>query len=124
MKKVTVKEFIWYAGCALVAVLGLIAITFGIVGYYMPSTAETGNFVEVFENKIHFELRWIGLIAIAAAVVVFIICLLVNAKKADRDVEKKLRREQRIAASANSTIEVKKAVEVIEEAPAEEQKAQ
>ena len=122
MKKVTVKEFIWYAGCGLVAVLGLICVIFGIVGYHMPATAETGNFVEKFETKIHFELRWIGLIAIAVALVVFIIALLVNAKKADRDVEKKLRREQRIAAASNNTIEVKKAVEVVEEKQAPEAK--
>lgn len=122
MKKVTVKEFIWYAGCGLVAVLGLICVTFGIIGYYMPTTADNGNFIEAFESKINFELRWIGLIAIGVALVVFIICIFVNAKKADRDVEKKLRREQRIAAAENNTIEVKKAVEIIEEKPAEEAK--
>ena len=122
MKKVTVKEFIWYAGCALVAVLGIICIVFGWIGRAMPKTAANGNFVEQFESKIHIELIWVGLIAIAVAVVVAVIALLVNAKKADRDVEKKLRREQRIAAAANNTIEVKKAVEIVEEAPAQEAK--
>ena len=121
MSKVTTKEFIWYAICGLVATLGLICIIFGIVGDHMGVPASE-NFVTVFEDKIHFELRYIGLIAIAVAVIVFIICLLVNAKKADREVEKKLRRELRVAAQSNATIEVKKAVEVIEEKPAEEAK--
>jgi len=44
--------------------------------------------------------------------------LLFNAKKADREVEKKVRREQRLAAQASKTIEVKKAVEIVEEKPA------
>lgn len=120
MNKVSTKEFIWYAICGLIATLGLICIVFGIVGDHMGVPAAE-NFVTVFEDKINFELRYIGLIAIGAAVVVFIICLLFNAKKADREVEKKLRRELRVAAQSNASIEVKKAVEVIEEKPAEEE---
>ena len=78
----------------------------------MPSQL---NFIEEFEAKIKFELRYLGLILIGAAVVLSIGVLLFNAKKADREVEKKIRREQRIAAQNSKTIEVKQAVEVIEE---------
>ena len=78
------------------------------------------NFIVEFEEKIKFELRYIGLILIAAGVVLAVIVLLINAKKADREVEKKIRREQRLAAQANQTIEVKQAVEIIEEKPAVE----
>jgi hypothetical protein len=116
MKKVTTKEFLWYLGAGLLAFLGLVAIVFGIVGYHM--TGPTGsNFVVAFEDKIKIELRYIGLIFIAAGVVLAVVALLFNAKKADREVEKKIRREQRLAAQANQTIEVKKAVEIIEEKP-------
>ena len=82
------------------------------------------NFVTEFEEKSlkGFELRYVGLICIAAALVVFVCALLVNAKKADREVEKKLRRELRAQAQNDSTIEVKKAVEVIEEPAAESNK--
>ena len=118
MKKVTTKEFIWYAICGLIATIGLICIVFGIVGSHM-GVPEAENFVTQFEDSIHFELRYLGLIFIGASLVVFIIALLVNAKKADREVEKKLRRELRVAAQTNSNIEVKKAVEVIEEKPQE-----
>jgi len=121
MKKVTTKEFIWYAACGIVAFLGIIAIVFSIVGYHMQGT---NNFIADFEDKIKFSLRYAGLIAIGAALVVFVCALLFNAKKADRDIEKKLRREQRIAAQSNNTIEVKKAVEVIEEKPTEAPKAE
>ena len=114
MKKVTTKEFIWYLACGLIIFLGLTAVIFGIVGYHMTDPVGL-NFIQTFEAKIKFELRYIGLIFIGVGVAALIIVLLYNAKKADREVEKKIRREQRIAAQNNKTIEVKKAVEVIEE---------
>ena len=117
MKKVTTKEFIWYLVCGFIAFLGLVAIIFGIIGYHMPGEL---NFIEQFEEKINFQLRYIGLILLGVAVVMSIIVLLFNAKKADREVEKKVRREQRIAAQSSNTIEVKQAVQVVEEAPAPE----
>lgn len=116
MKKVTTKEFLWYLGAGLLAFLGLVAIIFGIIGYHMAGPTGT-NFITAFEEKIKFELRYIGLIFIAGGLVLAVITLLYNAKKADREVEKKIRREQRLAAQANQTIEVKKAVEIIEEKP-------
>jgi len=120
MKKVTTKEFIWYLAAGLLAFLGLIAVIFGIIGYHMAGPAGT-NFVIQFEEKLNnFPLRFIGLILIAAGLVLAVIVLLINAKKADREVEKRIRREQRLAAQANQTIEVKKAVEIIEEKPAVE----
>ncbi len=117
MKKVTTKEFIWYLVCGFIAFLGLVCIIFGIIGYHM---AGDGNFIEEFEEAIHFELRYLGLILLGASVVLSIIVLLFNAKRADREVEKKVRREQRIAAQNSKTIEVKQAVQVVEEAPAAE----
>lgn len=124
MKKVTVKEFAWYVGCALVIVLGIICMVFGIVGYHMGGNS-ANNFIAQFESKIALDLRTWGIIFMAIGVVVGIIVLLVNAKKADREIEKKIRREQRLAAQANSTIEVKNAVEVVTEpAPEEAPKAE
>jgi len=122
MKKVTTKEFIWYLGCGLLIFLGLVAVTFGIIGYHMHVPSEF-NFIEKFEASIKFELRYIGLIFIGAGVVLSICVLVFNAKKADREVEKKIRREQRIAAQSSKTIEVKNAVEIIEEAPAAPEEA-
>ena len=116
MKKVTTKEFIWYAVCGLIVFLGLVCVIFGIIGYHMSSSSGL-NFIEAFEEKIHFELRFLGLILIGGGVALSIVVLLFNAKKADREVEKKVRREQRIAAQSSKTIEVKNAVEVIEEVP-------
>ena len=114
MKKVTNKEFIWYLACGLLVFLGLVCVIFGIIGYHMSSPSGQ-NFIETFEGKIKIELRYLGLILIAAGVALSIGVLLFNAKKADREIEKKVRREQRIAAQNSKTIEVKQAVEVIEE---------
>lgn len=119
MNKISTKEFIWYAGCGLVIVFGLICMIFGIIGYHMPVN---GNFVKEFESKIPLDLRTWGIIFMAIGVVVGIVALLFNAKKADREVEKKVRREQRLAAQNSMNIEVKSAVEIVEEKPAEEVK--
>ena len=114
MKKVTTKEFIWYAVCGLIIFLGLVCVVFGIIGYHMTSSSGV-NFVEAFEEKIKISLRFLGLIFIGVGVAMSVIVLLFNARKADREIEKKIRREQRIAAQNSKTIEVKQAVEVIEE---------
>ena len=116
MKKVTNTEFAWYLGCGVIVFLGLVAIIFGIIGYHMVSP--TGmNFIQSFEEKIKIDLRYLGLIFVGSGVAILIVVLLYNAKKADREVEKKIRREQRLAAQSNKTMEVKQAVEVIEEKP-------
>ena len=107
MKKVTTKEFIWYLACGLIIFLGLICVVFGIIGYHM-SSASGANFIETFETKIKFELRYLGLILIAGGVVLSVVVLLFNAKKADREVEKQQRRAARLA-TAN----------VVEEQPTE-----
>ena len=123
MKSVTNKEFVWYLIAGLLAFLGLIAIIFGVVGYHMGASG-TLNFIQAFEQKINFELRYLGLIFVGAGTVLAVSALLFNAKKADREIEKKVRREQRIAAQSNKTIEVKNAVEVVvEEAKEEPNKA-
>ena len=117
MKKISTKEFIWYAACGLVIVFGLICMIFGIVGYHMPAT---NNFIRDFEAKIPLDLRIWGIIFMAIGVLVGVVALVVNAKKADREIEKKNRREQRLAAQNNMDIEVKSAVQIVEEKPAEE----
>ena len=91
-------------------------MVFGIIGYHLPKP----NFITDFEDSIHLGLRYWGIIFMAAGVVVGIIALVVNAKKADREVEKKIRREQRLAAQNNMNVEIKSAVEIVEEKPAPE----
>ena len=123
--KVTGKEFAWYLAGATIAVFGIILMIFGIVGHHMNIAADS-NFIKNAEKaliaaiKIPFDFRIWGILVFLLGVAIDVIALVVNAKKTDREVEKKLRRQQRQAALKDNTIEVKSAVEIIEEAPAEE----
>lgn len=118
MKKVSTKEFIWYAAAGLVVVFGIICMIFGIIGDTMGGSVKNNPFA-TFEKTLPLSLRTFGIIFMAAGVLVAVVALLVNAKRADREFEKKIRREQRLAAQSNASIEVKKAVEIVEEKPAE-----
>ena len=114
MKNISTKEFIWYAISGLIIVAGLIMIVFGIVGYNMQGSYEN-NFIKIAEEGMPIGFRYLGLIFLAAGVLLGVCALLFNAKRADRDIEKKIRREQRLAAQSVQDIEVKKAVEIVEE---------
>ena len=128
MKKVSGKEFAWYLVGATIAVFGIILMVFGIVGHHLPQSGDN-NFIKTAEAalisgiKIPFDFRIWGILIFVLGVLIDIIALAVNAKKADREVDKQLRRQQRQAALKDNTIEVKSAVEIIEEpapVPAEE----
>ena len=129
--KVSGKEFTWYLTGATIAVLGLVLMIFGIIGHHLPAIADN-NFIKVAEKglieaiKVPFDFRVWGILVFVLGILVVIVALAVNAKKTDREVEKQLRRQQRQAALKDNTIEVKSAVEIIEEpaepAPAAENK--
>lgn len=125
--RISGKEFAWYLVGATIAVFGLVLMIFGIVGHHLPINA-SNNFIKNAEtgliNAIHipFDFRIWGIILFALGVLVDVIALAVNAKKTDREVEKQLRRQQRQASLKNNTIEVKSAVEIIEEPAPQESK--
>lgn len=118
--RLTGKEFAWYLSGATIAVFGIILMIFGIIGHHMNATA-SNNFIKVAEKslieaiKVPFDFRIWGIMVFLLGVAIVIIALAVNAKKADREVDKQLRRQQRQAALKDNTIEVKSAVEIIEE---------
>mgnify|MGYP003311589422 CR=1 FL=1 len=114
MKKISTKEFIWYAAAGLIVVAGLILMIFGIVGYNVKGTVDS-NFILKAEQSMSIGFRFLGLIIMVVGILFGVIVLLVNSKRADRDIEKQIRRQQRISAQANTVLEVKKAVEVVEE---------
>lgn len=114
------KEYVWYLIGSTIAIFGIVLMVFGIVGHHLPGSSDN-NFIKVaeqgFMDAIHVQIdfRMWGLILFAFGLLVDVIALLASAKKADRDYEKKIRRQQRQEALKNSTIEVKNAVEIIEE---------
>ena len=126
--KISGKEFAWYLVGSTIAVFGVILMVFGIVGHHIQISA-SNNFIKTAESslieaiKIPFDFRIWGILIFVLGVAIDVIALAFNAKKTDREVDKQLRRQQRQAALKDNTIEVKSAVEIIEEpAPATEAK--
>lgn len=125
--KLSGKEFAWYLIGSTIAVFGIVLMIFGIVGHHLPISA-ANNFIKNAEegliNAIHipFDFRVWGILIFVLGVLVDVIALAVNARKVDREVEKVLRRQQRQASLKENTIEVKSAVEIIEEPAPQEVK--
>lgn len=107
------KETAWYVFAALIGLTGIVFLVFGIVGDHFPGLY-SDNWIASSENAwltnwSHMGYRWWGIILIIAAAVIASIALTVFAKEDDRDSERMLRRQQRLAMSA-----------VVDEVPAEQ----
>ena len=102
-KKLSNKEIAWYVIASLIGILGLIFLVFGIIGANFPGAFED-NWIAASENVwlknwSPFGYRWWGVILVAIAAALAIIVLTVFAKEGDRDTERALRRQQRLAMS-------------------------
>ena len=122
--KMTGKEFAWYIVGGLFGMFGLTLMVFGIIGHHL-NVPQADNFIKNAESavieaiKIPFDFRIWGILFLLLGMLVVILTLNYNAKKTDREVEKTIRRQQILNAGMNTSIEVKSAVEVIEEPKAE-----
>ncbi len=120
--KVSGKEFAWYVVGGIFAIAGIALMIFGIIGANMNVPLDA-NFIKSAEKvlkeaiKIPLDFRTWGIIFLAFGMFILILTLNFNAKKADREIEKTIRRQQRIGAGISSTIAVKDAVQVVEEKP-------
>lgn len=112
--KITVVEFVWYAIASVIAIFGIILMVFGIVGHHLPGALEN-NFVKNAEANLPLSFISFGVILVLVGVALGIIVLCVYAKKSDRNVERTIRRQQRLAAQSSEVAGVKAAVEVVEE---------
>lgn len=121
--KVSGKEFAWYVFGGLFAVAGITLMIFGIIGHHMNVPLDN-NFIKKAEEalssaiKVPFGFRVWGIIFLLFGMIAVACTLAFNAKKTDREVEKTIRRQQRINAGVEQKLEVKSAVEIIEEKPA------
>lgn len=116
--KITVVEFIWYAIASVIAIFGIILMIFGIVGHYLPGSL-SDNFVKNAEANLPLSFISFGVILVVSGAALGIIVLCVYAKKADRNIERTIRRQQRLAAQNSEIAGVKAAVEVVEDKPQE-----
>lgn len=125
--KFSTKELVGYIISGVIAMFGLVLVVLGIVERNMDVT-QAKNFLYQADQKVQLALsvklsfwEW-GLIFMALGVIIAVIILCIFAKKADREVDRKLRRQQRANSAIDINSEVKAAVQIIEEpAPAVEE---
>ncbi len=108
-KKLSNKEIFWYVLAGIIATVGLTSLVFGIVGDHFPGLYED-NWIAASENGwikawSHLGYRYWGIILIVVAAFIAVVALTVFAKGGDRDTERALRRQQRLA--MNNVVEEK-----------------
>lgn len=114
------REIVGYIISGVIALFGLVLVVLGIIERNMD-VMPSKNFLLQADEKVQAALNiklsfweW-GLIFMALGVVIAVIILCVCAKKADREVDRKLRRQQRANSAIDINSEVKQAVQIIEE---------
>ena len=122
-RKIHPVEIVFYSIAAVLAVVGLVSLTFGIVGHHLTVPLDD-NWIKTAEKSIVLDFRIWGLIFLASAALVAVIVLMIFASGADRAYEKTLRRQQRLSSNITDEMEIKPAVETIEvdSTPVEEKK--
>ena len=126
-EKLSVKEFVWYCIASVIAIFGIILIVFGVIGHHLDVSLDS-NFVKNAEkaliDAIHipFDFRIWGVMFLLLGVAILLVVLTYFARKVDRENERTIRRQQRLASARTDAAEVKAAVQVVEEAPAPEVK--
>lgn len=127
--KFSTKELVGYIISGIIVMFGLVLVVLGIVERNMD-VVPSKNFLYQADQNVQSALgiklsfwEW-GLIFMALGVIIAVIILCVCAKKADREVDRKLRRQARAGGAIDISSEVKAAVQIIEEpaAPVEEAK--
>lgn len=102
---VSIFEIVWYSLTGLVGIWGLVYIVLGLFAQFYPAT--NGNnplkkASDVIESNFGLGFLYWGLIILGIAVVLAVIVLCINAKTADREVEKASRRAARLAAQVET----------------------
>lgn len=98
------KESAWYVVGGVIAAFGLVLSILHLVARFTNTNSHASS-LKVAETNlmeaIGIDINFLGygLIFFAFGIFIVIIALAVNAKKTDRLLEKKLRQEQRLAAS-------------------------
>ena len=118
--KFSKKELVGYIIAGVIALFGLVLIILGIVERNMD-VVPSKNFLMQADLKVQAALgielsfRTWGIIFMSLGVLIAVIILCVTGRKADREVERKLRRQQRAGGAIDINSEVKAAVQIIEE---------
>ena len=104
-KKISTKERVWYIIAALIGVIAITFIVFGIIGDHYPDVYSE-NWVASSENGwlknwSGLGYRWWGVILLALSAALAALVLTLFAKEGDRDSERALRRAQRLGLASS-----------------------
>lgn len=106
-RRISWKEWTFYAIAILIALFGLSLMITGIVGDNLGVSLENNPIKAAEKDFIAtgfaMNFRNLGLVIIALGALVAIITLMVNAKKSDREHEKQLRRQERLSSDSEET---------------------
>lgn len=102
-KKLSRKEIFWYVLAAVIAVVGIVFLTLGIIGDHFQALFSE-NWIAASENGwlknwSGLGYRYWGIILIAASAFVAVVSLAYFAKEGDRDADRERRRAQRLGAT-------------------------
>lgn len=106
-RRISWKEWTFYAIAILIALFGLSLMITGIIGDNLGVSLENNPIKAAEKDFIAtgfaMNFRNLGLVIIALGALVAIITLMVNAKKSDREHEKQLRRQERLSSDSEET---------------------
>ena len=106
-RRISWKEWTFYAIAIVIALFGLSLMITGIVGDNLGVSLENNPIKAAEKDFIAtgfaMNFRNLGLVIIALGALVAIITLMVNAKKSDREHEKQLRRQERLSSDSEET---------------------
>ncbi len=99
-KKLSLKEIVWYIIAGFFGLAGLVFLVLGIVGEHLPVlSSENGILLSEaawLTSWSPLGYRYWGIILVLASSLLAVICLTLFAREGDRDVERALRRAQRL----------------------------
>lgn len=96
LKHLSVFEIVSYSVLTLLGLWGFIYIILGFVCEFISKNSGLGYANIYLRNKFGTGFLACGLFVLGAAVIAFVVVLLINAKKSDRDFEKAQRRAARL----------------------------
>lgn len=106
-RRISWKEWTFYAIAIVIALFGLSLMITGIIGDNLGVSLENNPIKTAEKDFIAtgfaMNFRNLGLVIIALGALVAIITLMVNAKKSDREHEKQLRRQERLSSDSEET---------------------
>lgn len=115
LKKVSTAEIVWYSIAGLFILAGVTLAVLSIIGDYIGTSNWIRDAEQSMVNIFKWNVSWrfYGLVLAIVGVIILVITLWVNSKKADKEANKNLSKSDRVKINLDA---VKKAEQVEEQA--------